>query len=143
MWWWKRDCSGPPGARLKLSIDDFSLRINEKKTLPGQPYGLVFHSLKDPEWEPPEKAESKSKTSIGGGGAAGQGDSKPAPVHMPFELQRAMEQHVQKASLPEGDRALPEAGLIYFEYRGKPDRIRSLELIYTGPAGKVTLTLHP
>ena len=59
---------GPPGARIRLSIQDFSLRINEKKTLSSQPYGLVFHSLKDPEWEPPVPAESKSKTSIGGGG---------------------------------------------------------------------------
>ena len=133
---------GPPGARTKLSIEDFSLRINEKKTLASQPCGLVFHSLKDPEWEPPEKAESKSKTSIGTGGR-GQSDAPPAPVHMPLELQRAMEQHVQKASLPEGDRALPQAGLIYFEYRGKTERIHSLELIYTGPAGKATLTLQP
>jgi hypothetical protein len=134
---------GPPGARIRLSIEDFSLRINEKKTLSSQPYGLVFHSLKDPEWEPPVPAESKSKTSIGGGGQGGKSDSPPAPVHMPIELQRAMQQHVQKAALPEGDRALPQAGLIYFEYRGKTQHIRSLELIYTGPAGKATLTLQP
>src|SRR5579863_109658 len=41
---------GPPGARTKLSFEDFSLTINDKKTLSSQPYGLVFHSLKDPEW---------------------------------------------------------------------------------------------
>lgn len=133
---------GPPGERIKLSIEDFSLRINEKKTLSSQPYGLVFHSLKDPEWEPPGSAESKSKTSVGTGGG-GKNDPPPAPVHMPIALQRAMEQHVQKAALPEGDRALPQAGLIFFEYRGKTERIHSLELIYSGPAGKATLTLQP
>jgi len=133
---------GPPEARLKLSIEDFSLVINEKKTLSSQPYGLVFHSLKDPEWEPPGSSESKSKTSIGTGGG-GRNDPPPAPVHMPIELQRAMQQHVQKAALPEGDRALPQAGLIFFEYRGKTERMHSLELIYTGPAGKATLTLQP
>ena len=85
----------------------------------------------------------KSKTSIGGGGQGGKSDSPPAPVHMPIELERAMEQHVQKAALAEGDRALPQAGLIYFEYRGKTQNIHSLELIYTGPAGKATLTLQP
>jgi hypothetical protein len=132
---------GPPGARLKLSIEDFSLRINEKKTLSSQPYGLVFHSLKDPEWEPPASAESKSKTSIGSGG--NKSDPPPAPVHMPIELQRAMQQHVQKAALPEGDRPLPQAGLIFFDYRGKTEHIHSLELIYNGPAGKATLTLQP
>ena len=68
---------GPPGARIRLSIEDFSLRINEKKTLSSQPYGLVFHSLKDPEWEPPVPAESKSKTSIGGGGQGGKSDCRP------------------------------------------------------------------
>ena len=45
---------GAPGARTKLSAEDFSLRINGKKTpLPSQPYGLVVGSVKDPEWEPP------------------------------------------------------------------------------------------
>jgi len=132
---------GQPEARTKLSFDDFSLRINDKKTLPSQPYGLVFHSLKDPEWAPPVSAESKSKTSIGTGGS--KNDPPPAPVHMPIELQRAMEQHVKKAALPEGDRALPQAGLIFFQYSGKTERIHSLELIYTGSAGKATLTLQP
>src|SRR6266404_2897024 len=45
---------GPAGARIKLSVDDFSLRINGKKSaLPTQPFVLVAKSLKDPEWEPP------------------------------------------------------------------------------------------
>lgn len=131
---------GPPEARTKLSIEDFSLRINEKKTLPSQPFGLVFHSLKDPEWEPPS-SESKSKTSVGTGG--GRNDSPPPPPKMPIELRRAMEQKVQKAAIPEGDRALPQAGLLFFEHRGKTEHLKSIELIYTGPAGKATLTLQP
>jgi len=137
---------GAPGARAKLSIEDFSLRVNGKKTtLTSQPYGLIFSSLKDPEWVPPEGTESKSKTSIGGGGGGrgGQSDPAPLPPKMPFELQRAMQQQVQKAVLPEGDRALPQAGLIFFQYRGKTEHIRSLELTYTGPAGKATLMLQP
>ncbi len=40
---------GSPGARLRLSFQDFSLRINGKKaTLPAQQFGLVFKNLKDP-----------------------------------------------------------------------------------------------
>jgi hypothetical protein len=54
-----------------------------------------------------------------------------------------MEQHVQNVVLREGDRALPQAGLIFFEYRGKTQKIHSLELTYTGPAGKATLALQP
>jgi hypothetical protein len=54
-----------------------------------------------------------------------------------------MEVRVEKAALPEGDRALPEAGLIFFQYRGKENGINSVELIYTGPAGKAIVPLHP
>src|SRR5271165_2963934 len=58
---------GQPDARLRLSIGDFSLRINGRKQLyPSQPYATIFHSLKDPAWIPPDPPESKSKTSLGG-----------------------------------------------------------------------------
>jgi hypothetical protein len=135
---------GPPQARLKISFDDFSVRINEKKMpVPSQPFGAIFRSLKDPEWAPPDQEESKSKTSLNTGGQGNKNDSPPAPVHMPLELQRAMEQHVQKVALPEGDRALPQAGLIFFPYRGKATGIRSIELTYASPTGKTTLTLQP
>jgi hypothetical protein len=131
---------GPEGARAKLAFDDFSLRINGKKSLPGQPYGMVLSSLKDPEWEPPVKPEKKSSMSTDGGG---RGSEAPPPPKMTFAERRAMEQKVQKATLPEGDRALPVAGLIFFQYGGKTKGMKSLELIYDGPAGKATLTLQP
>jgi hypothetical protein len=135
---------GPPDARTKLITGDFSLRINGKKVaLPSQPYQLVFHSLKDPEWEPSSK-DTKSKTSLNtNGGGPNDPGSAPATVHMPIELRRAMEQHVQRVSMLEGERALPQAGLIFFEYRGKPQSIRSLELIYSGAGGNATLALKP
>jgi len=137
---------GPPGTRMQISLDDFSLRINGKKVpLPSQPFGMLLPSLKDPEYVPPESAaKSKSKTSLGGGDAGGgQADSNAPPpvVHIPIEVQRAMAQHTQKAALSLGDRPLPQAGLIFFQYRGK--RVTSVELIYSGSAGKATLTLRP
>ena len=135
---------GPAGARLKLSFEDFSIRINGKK-MPAlaQQFGLVMRSLKDPEWQPetpPDSPKSKGGMSTGGGGA--QGDPKPEPPKMPFPLRRAMEQRVQKVVLPEGDRALPLSGLIFFSYRGKDQSIHNVELIYSGPAGKATLTIE-
>jgi hypothetical protein len=132
---------GAPGARLNVNYQDFSLIVNGKKKAPlaSQPYALVFKSLKDPSWIPPE-TEQKSKTSIGGGG--GNDDPPPAPPKMPFAMRRTMEQRVEKASLPEGERPLPQDGLLYFEYRGKPSSIHSLQLIYNGPAGKATLPLQ-
>lgn len=129
-------------AKLQLSFSDFSLRINGKKTpLPSQPYGLVIESARDPNWAPPEKQE-KSKTSFGSGGG-GDSNASPAPVKVPIELQRAMAQHVEKASLAEGNRPLPQAGLLYFRYGGKAKGIHSVELIYSGPAGTATLELQP
>jgi len=133
---------GPAGAQLRISAADFSLIVNGKKTpLPSQPYGLIVASLKDPEWVPPEAPAPKSKSSIGGGG---QGDlnTPPAPVKIPVPVVREMARRVQKASLPEGDRPLPQAGLIFFQYRGKDKNLQSVELIYDGPAGKATLKLQ-
>ncbi len=135
---------GAPGARTTLSIGDFSLRINGKKTAEeSQPFGLVVRSVRDPEWLPPELPSSKSKaTSLSGGDQPPEPKTSPTPIKIPFEVQRGWNQRVQKEVLPEGDRALPQAGLLFFEYRGKIEKIRSLELIYSGPAGKATLKLQ-
>lgn len=134
---------GPPEARTRLSSGDFSLRINDnKKPLPSQPYEFVARSLKDPEWAPPTEDKSKSQTGISSG-KKDTGEPPLAVVHMPIERQLAMEQHVKNAVLLGGDRALPQAGLLFFEYRGKAKNINSVELIYTGPTGKATLTLQP
>lgn len=134
---------GSPGARIRLSLDDFALRLNGRKTpLPSQRYGLVVGSLKDPEWVPPESPSPKSKTKIGGGGE-GEDSGPPKEIKIPIAVQRAMAQRVQRASLAEGDRSLPQAGLIFFQYRGKTENLESIELIYTGPDGRATLKLQP
>jgi hypothetical protein len=136
---------GPAGARLQLSHDDFSVRINGKKTtLPGQQFGAIFKALKDPEYVSPEPAAAKSKGGIStGGGGQADANAPPPVIHIPIEVERKMEQHVQKASLAEGERPLPQAGLIYFEYGGKISGIHSMELIYSGAAGKVVIPLQP
>jgi hypothetical protein len=135
---------GAPGTRTTLNPLDFSLRINGKKSpAPSEPYAMVYKSTKDPEWEPPVKVEAKSKTSIGTGGGGGNAGDPPPIVHVPIKTQREWEQKIQKASFPEGDRALPQAGLLFFPYRGKASGIHSLELIYSGPSGKVALALQP
>ncbi len=53
-----------------------------------------------------------------------------------------MEQRVLRASLSEGRRALPQAGLLFFEWHGETKGIRSMELLYSGATGKAALTLH-
>jgi hypothetical protein len=132
---------GPAGTRLPVSFGDFSLRINNKKNAtPSEPYEHVGTSVKDPEWEPPEKPDKGGNTVIGGGG---NNDTSKDPPRPPAELRRAWAQRVKKSSLADGDRALPQDGLLYFSYGGKVKSIRSLELIYAGPAGKATLDLQP
>ncbi|MCX6613935.1 MAG: hypothetical protein NTW74_24205, partial [Acidobacteria bacterium] len=76
---------GKPDAKLKLSWDDFSLRINGKKMpTPASQFGLTLKTLKDPEWQPPVSPDGeKSKGSINGGGAGAAGDPKPLPPKMP------------------------------------------------------------
>lgn len=131
---------GPPGTKLQMSFQDFSLRINGKKNLqPAVPYLTVFKSLKDPDWEPPEA--KASKTSIGTGGGDGNNGDLPRLTHIPIERERAMQQRVMKVSLGAGDRPLPQAGMLFFEYHGSAKSIHSMELLYDGPAGKASIAL--
>jgi hypothetical protein len=133
---------GPPDAKLKLSHEDFTLHITGKKApVAAVQYGIVYRSLKDPAWEPPAPP-SKSKTGINTGGDEKDSNAPPPIVHIPIEVERAMQQRVQKAALPEGERSLPSAGLIFFPFRGKTKNIKSIELVYEGPAGKTSLRLH-
>jgi hypothetical protein len=103
---------------------------------------LVIRTVKDPEWLPPEPPAPKSKTGIMGGGEAGASET-PRPLPTPFPVLRAIAQRVQKAVLPEGDRPLPQAGILFFEYHGKIQSIHEIELLYNGPTGKATVTLQP
>jgi hypothetical protein len=135
---------GPPGARATVNPSDFTLRINGKKPQQSEAYVTVFKSLKDPEWEPDVPAEQKGKTSIGSSGMnKSPNDTPPVVPKPPFKLQREWNLRLQKASFPEGDRSLPQAGLLYFKYGGKASGIHSIELLYSGPSGKATLQLNP
>ena len=133
---------GPPDSKVKISSGDFTLRINGKKSpLSSEPCVVVFESLKDPQWEPPAQ-EQKSKTSIGSGGQQ-QDNTPPVPPKMPMELRHVMQQRVQKSELPEGERSLPQDGLLFFQFHGKAKNIKSIELVYNGPAGTATVPLQP
>lgn len=137
---------GPADARLTIAAADFSLRINGKKApLPSLPWGMAAKDIKDPDWVSEEAAAGpKSKGGISGSGGGGQeaGAPPPLPPKVPIELLRGWQQRTRKAALAEGDRALPQAGLVFFQYRGKTENIKSLELIYEGAAGKAALTLQ-
>lgn len=143
---------GPAGMKLPLNFQDFSIRLNGKKPLPAQPYEFVFKSLRTPEYEPPTQHmldDANKKTSINTGSNGQSPISKtditeptlPPIVHIPLEVQRGWQQKIHMASLPEGERPLPQAGLLFFQHDGK--NFNSVELLYNGPAGKAKLELHP
>jgi hypothetical protein len=138
---------GKAGDRVTLSPSQFTLKINGKKAvLESVPFAVIFGSLKNPDWEESQAAAKveKSKTSVNGSGGGGGGadDPKPAPPKMSITELRAMQQKVQKAAMPEGDRPVPQAGLLFFPYGGNVKKLSSLELSYNGSAGKAKLTIQ-
>ncbi len=149
------------GRPLKVSAGDFALRVNGKRAaLAPQTPGMVAASLKYPDWE------RRPELTVGGGvGDAGiiiggrrpaerfPGDPRPRQTRLPEaprvpasagvdkEPVPSPEEVVVEAAIPEGETAQPVAGLLYFAYKGKTKGIRSLELLYSGPAGECALRL--
>lgn len=148
--------------RFMVAASHFTLRVNGRKALlSAQTPGMVAAALKYPDWE------RRPELVVGGGiGDTGviiggrqpverfPGDPRPgqrrlpAPPRAPAEgagvekqPQPRPEELVIEAALPEGESAHPVAGYLYFAYKGKTRAIRSLELIYKGPAGECVLRL--
>jgi hypothetical protein len=143
---------GPSLSRLKMSPDNFTLRINGRGAfLPTQTAGMVAESIKYPGVRP------HLEGSVGNGDGTvtvgprppqsrfpGDGkDRQRTPTITEKQDDDAVEYRVQSVSLPEGEHSLPRAGLLYFAHTGKVKNIRSIELFYDGPMGKATLKLLP
>jgi hypothetical protein len=133
---------GAPGAHATIAATDFSIRINGKKSpIPSEGFSALSRNLRDPSWTPPDqKDKQKPRGGINTGGD--QQDNTPAVVHVPPEMERAMRQQVGAATLPEGDRALPVAGLLFFKYSGQAKGIHEVELVYEGSAGKGSIKVQ-
>lgn len=148
---------GPPMSRLKMSPDQFNLRVNGKGTPLGtQLPGMVASSIKFPSSRP----HTEATATVGAGdGSVIVGPRPPAgrfpgdpndrpPAGQPSlakerEVEDTIDYKVRNASLPEGEKSLPRSGLIYFAWQGKTKNIHSLELFYEGPMGKATLKVLP
>ena len=153
---------GPHVAPVKMSAEHFMLRINGQKTpVMTQSPGIVGASLKYPDWE------QRPTVTAAGGIGNGQiilgrpvpverfpGDPSarrgPAPPRVPEQENPSgqtkepgmpIEERLQRLALPEGEHVVPVGGLLFFPFKGKTKSIRSLELLYDRPAGKVTLKL--
>jgi hypothetical protein len=148
---------GPSFSRLRMSPDNFTLRINGKgDPLSTEPPGMVSQSIK----YPGARSHLEAAGSVGMGDGTisvgprpppsqfpGDGNERTAPVQGPSvktaEDEAAIQYRVQNATLPEGEVSLPRSGLLYFYFRGKIKNIHALELFYEGAMGKTALKLLP
>jgi hypothetical protein len=129
---------GPRLTTIKLSLTDFELRITSTSnkvgpsTIEARPptFGTSFAATRrapgDPNRPPPRPTPTRVPTSIDNSG-------------IEREAQLPLDQQIDQASLPAGEHKVPVSGALFFPFKGKTTSIKSLELIYTGPAGKVTL----
>lgn len=148
---------GPSFSRLKMSPDNFKLRINGKgDPLSSDAPGMVSQSIKFPGAKP--HLETQGSVTMGDGTVSvgprappsqfpGDGNER-QPVGAPPSIKKVEEENnieyrVQNATLPEGEHSLPRSGLVYFYFRGKIKNIHSLDLQYEGTMGKASLKLLP
>ena len=151
----------PPDQReIAVSHSHFTLRMNGKKQLLlAQPPQFVAAAFKYPDWHRQTGLSMQAGPVIFGGPQVSErfpGDPNPGQARLPrppqspqpenrsgIEKQEVRpEELVVKAALPEGPASLPVKGYLYFPYRGAIKKIKTLELIYAGPAGDTVIRLR-
>lgn len=145
---------------LTVRQDDFSLHVNGKKlVLVPQSPGLVAYTIKYPDIERTRNLEidaglGNSTVTLGRRPAPARfpGDPRPEQQKPPNQPAQATVQDVGKeapsidelvaaAALPEGESRLPVSGVLFFSYDGKLQSIHTLDLVYRGSSGRITLPL--
>lgn len=140
---------------VPLSSGDFRLRLNGKLDLVAQSPGIVAGSLRNPQWD-----GDRGVTVGGGVGPAVivMGPNRRQPrfpgdpeVHPPVggEKTSSADPNQEKdaggtalrQAMPEGAFARPVAGMLYFAWRDPVRKLKSIALVYDGPAGKLILPL--
>jgi hypothetical protein len=154
---------GAKDARIEVQQSHFTLHVSgSKKTLLAQSPSFVAASLKYPDWEAHPTLEAGA-----GVGNAGvilgrpqqverfPGDRRPPQTRTPRPPEAPEQDHgvntepppkaeevVIQTALPEGNLKLPVSGYLYFVYKGNVTGIKSLELVYAGPAEQARLKLR-
>lgn len=149
---------GPPKSAIRLDQGNFTLRINHaKNALQADAPGAVANSIQYPDW-----TRKPGVTASAGNGDIMVGPRTPVP-HFPGdpsggqpipgsnpshdpnapdkEIESPINDRIQNVSLESARPSVPTSGLIFFQFFGKTKKIKSLELIYEGPAGKAVLKL--
>jgi hypothetical protein len=147
------------GENVPVNASHFSLRVNgRKQALSPQAPEIVANALKylDPNTStglqptaqlgPVVLGQPRPVERFPGDPNAQTGRLPPrAPEESPSGQDKEppvkAEELVVQAALPDGEHHGPTSGFLYFPYRGKVSRIRSLELVFASPAGSTTLPL--
>jgi len=153
----------PPKAQpVDLAAVQFTLRLNgkQKNVLHPETAAFVAASLKYPDWEQRKGLEG----GIGVGGVEISIPSSPPtgrfpgdrreptsrtpprvpdqnPAGVEHQPRATAEETVVDSALPEGRVKGPVSGHLYFAYRGKLRKLKSLELIYHHHDGETVLRL--
>lgn len=150
----------PKGKQILVTTQAFELRINgARDVLHAQTPGIVAAAVKYPDWE------TRPELQVGAGmGDRGiilgrrppverfPGDNRPASTRLPRPVPSpdtrpagvdpgappvTPDQMVTASALPEGACNKPVAGHVYFAYRGKAEKIRTVELLVRTSSGGV------
>lgn len=146
------------GEHLRISSNEFNLRVNGRKILDTVSPGAVAAALKYPDWE--QRANLSAAVGIGDGAvvvgappSVGRfpGDPRGIPdarAPQPRSTEETygvapaqslpIEQAIANVALPEGLVTKPVKGCLFFRFEGKLKSVRSLELVYTGESGSQT-----
>jgi hypothetical protein len=139
----------PKGESFKVDPHAFSLRVNgAKRPILPVPSSFVASMLSHQDWSTGPRLEG----SAGSGPAdvifgrprptqvpGGQGTGTPLPPRAPAPdppggIERkprvTAEELVVKVALPDGTRAGPVSGFLYFPYKGKVSSIKAVDLLY-------------
>lgn len=145
-----------------ISSGNFQLRLNRKSRLLAQAPGLVAASLKYPDLDHQPRIEGEAgmgdagvilgrprQTSRFPGDPRAQTNPLPPPPSpgdrpgMPQKQEKlTIDQILDRAALPSVEIGRPASGYLFFPYRGKMKSLKSIELLYEGPAGSASLTLR-
>lgn len=152
----------PKGELFTVRGGDFQLKVNGVKhgMLPQSP-GIVASAIRNPQWEGGPTVEALA--GVGPGTViygprrtgrfpgdptvpepgqrrnpetdAGPGTSRPDGVEATAEA-------IKDFALPEGPADTAVSGALYFPWRESTKKIKKIELVYDGPAGKTSFKLH-
>lgn len=150
-----------PTLRRMIAVrqDHFRLKINGKELMYAQNPGIVAAATEHPEWE--RQRGMVASAGVGDAGVIfGQPRRRPrfpgdpsarSPLPPPngddsrTQVQadplKTVGEAIRALALDDGDIDYPASGFLYFPWAKKTKEIKTVELIYDGPAGKFTLKL--